>query len=740
MAHEKLIGAIDAFAEQSYGSDHDGGELSRQRGLALDAFQGVVIDEAPEGRSEVSDRSVFETVQWIMPSLMRIFAGGDNIVEFDPEGPEDEEVAEQESNVLNYLVTQKNDWDLIARTWMQDGLVTKNAYCMAFIEEKITPEIERYEGQSEEQIALLLEDDPEIVASEQRIDEDNPEQVTGPDGQPVIDPATGQPLMQPRVIYDIEIKRTKTSKHLRFQVLPPERVRVSESTPDFTLEECDYFEYFERETITDLRKMGLDIPDDLTSDDFAETQEDQSRDALLFGDMDVDTPDPSMRQVVVRNIWIRFDEDEDGIAELQHVIRVGDEILSQNPVSTIPVACLVPFINTHRHNGVSVADLVFDIQRIKTSMLRSGIDSLNLATQPRHAVSTQVKLDDLLNSRPGGVVRLKSGSIPGEGHIMPLPTENTFPYAVQGLEHMDRVIESRVGVNRMFQGIDSSNINDHDRVGQLSTMAAQRVEDIARLYGAGFKRLFRIAHELLIKSGHQEQTIKLRGQWVDVNPSQWRTGRDMRITAPFAAGNKDSLLQRLLVVANIHEKVLASGLPIVDVDDAYNLALEIAKAADLPGSKFFTDPATVPPKEPPPDYTALALEIENKKADNQATETQVDAEIDKYKADLDAQVKQYQVEANTQLQLAIANIKAGNSVDLEKVRANLKVNPIEVEGEQLAVSDAFSATKQAQEQMNETLRQTIDAISDLKQIVNAKKRIVRDSDGRISGVETVSDS
>src|SRR5690606_6273235 len=91
---------------------------------------------------------------------------------------------------------------------------------------------------------------------------------------------------------------------------------------------------------------------------------------------DLDIPDPSMRVVTKRRIWIRFDYDEDGIAELQEVCLVGSTVLSHEQVSTIPVACLVPFINTHRHVGNSVADLVFDIQRIKTVLLRGGLDSL----------------------------------------------------------------------------------------------------------------------------------------------------------------------------------------------------------------------------------------------------------------------------------------------------------------------------------------------------------------------------
>jgi hypothetical protein len=451
----------------------------------------------------------------------------------------------------------------------------------------------------------------------------------------------------------------------------------------------------------------------------------------------MDNTDPTLRQVKVRSIWIRHDYDGDGIAELQKVVLVGREILDHEPASCIPVASIVPFLNTHRHVGISVADLVFSIQQIKTAMLRSGLDSLYLANNPRHAINkNNVSIDDLLVSRPGGVVRVDGP--PGAGDIIPLQTENTFPYAQQGLQHMDSVIESRVGVSRMFTGIDASAMigqNSYNAIGQLSTMASQRVEQIARICGHGIETLFRIAHELVIKSGHSMDSIRLRGQWVEIDPTQWRTGRDMRVVAPYAAGNKDSLLQRLMIHMQIHEKALASGLPIVQQDDTYELALMVASATDVSGDKIYTDPRTVQPPEPPPDYTAMALEIENKKANNQATDTQVDAEIDKYKADLDAQVKQYQVEANAQLQLALANIKAGNTVDLEKVRANLKVNPIELEGEQIAVSDAFKATKEANEAMAETMQATIGALQEVMRKQSAPIKVIRDKSGKITGKE-----
>ncbi len=438
-----------------------------------------------------------------------------------------------------------------------------------------------------------------------------------------------------------------------------------------------------------------------------------------------------MKQVIVRHVWVRHDYDEDGIAELQRVILVGNNVLFREETTTIPVACIVPYVNTHRHIGESVGDLVFDIQRIKTQILRSGLDSLYLSTNPRHVVSENINIDDLLISRPGGVVRTTNGARPGDGEILPLITENVFPIAQEGLRHMDSVVEARVGVNRIFQGIDEGNLNQHDRVGQLSTMAAQRVEDVARLFGAGFKRLFKIAHELVIKSGHKAQALKLRGEWFDVDPSQWKTGRDMQVVAPFAAGNKDALLDRLLIHKQIHAEALQAGLPIVTPDDSYKLALMIAEASDVTGTNIYTDPQDIPPPPEEPDPTMIALEVENKKVDNQAIDSERDATLDKYKADLEAQTRKELANLNAEVQVALAQLKEGQQINVEKVKANLKVNPIETENGQLGVSEAFQTTQEQTQALAETLTA---AIQELKSLSGPKK-VVRDKQGKVTGVE-----
>ena len=612
------------------------------------------------------------------------------------------------------------------------------------MEEKLQPEIEKYEGQTEEQITMLLDDEVEIVEQKQYDDPEDEGSLINPETQ---EPAQTEeeatqamqlytalgvkPVIEFAQLYDIKIRKVKAKQCLAFKVLPPERCKVGKDTTSFTLDGANYFEYWDETTISDLRKDGFDVEDDISDDSTADTQEDFSRDERLETTRDMDSTDPSMRQVQVRHIWIRFDYDEDGIAELQYVVRVGNTILKREEVSRIPVSSIVPFIATHRHQGYSVTDLTFDIQRIKTKILRSGLDSLELALNPGHVISKKVTIDDMLTSRAGRIVRLKEGAIPGEGHVMPLTTEFVFPAAQAGLAHMDTVTESRVGVSKQFQGIDSGANNDYNRIGQLSTMASQRIELIARIFGNGIERLFSLAHELIIKSGHQAESIKLRGKWIEFDPKQWRTGRDMRVVAPFSAGNKDSLLQRLLLISTIHEKALAGGLKIVDQEDAYNLALEIASAADVPGDRLFTDPATVEDEPEKPDPTMIALEIEGQKVENQAKNDQLDAEASKYSTDTDAQIKKYQTDVQAQTAIALAQIKAGDQVNLETVKANLRDIPINTTNNAVTeLSGMVTEMNQVFTESIQTLTKALEAVDDK---VDAERELIRDEQGRPIG-------
>ena len=328
-----LIAAIDDSDNRSYGSNLSNltAELSAQRALNIQYYLGDNVDPAPEGQSNVIDRTVFETVQWILPSLCRIFANGDDVVTLQPISGQDVDQAKQESAYLNWLIINKHPWFEIFLEWATDCLLTKNGYILVYRDNKQTVEIEKYTDQTMQGVSFLLQDpNVQVIESQEHIAQDlPPEPVMGSQG-PIMD-ANGQPMTQPAKLYDLSIRRMGDKKELCIRVLPPERVKVDQRSYSWRVnEDCNYFEYWEETTLSELREQGYDIPTDIADDPEIYTQEDYARDQ--FGERRLERykpSDPSMRRVKARMIWIRVDYDGDGKAELLQILRVGRRIPSQ---------------------------------------------------------------------------------------------------------------------------------------------------------------------------------------------------------------------------------------------------------------------------------------------------------------------------------------------------------------------------------------------------------------------------
>jgi hypothetical protein len=250
--HDALLKAIDSASEDAYGSDTQS-VIGQKRTKALEYYFGLNINPAPEGRSQVVDRSVYETVSVILPSLVRIFASsGETICKAMPIGPGDEQAAEQTTAVLNHYVTGLNNWEQIAADWIFDALLLANGYCLPYWDESETVIRERYDGQSDDQVAELLAD-KEVTVVEHSQEEDEqataeaqqayaqaiqqyqamlaqrPPDMPGQPPQPVPPPPESpQPVMK----HDLLIERAERDETLCIKVLAPEHTRVATSTPD----------------------------------------------------------------------------------------------------------------------------------------------------------------------------------------------------------------------------------------------------------------------------------------------------------------------------------------------------------------------------------------------------------------------------------------------------------------------------------------------------------------------------
>lgn len=750
MDEAALIAAIDDSDNRAYGSNLSNltAELSAERALNIDLYLGKNVDPAPEGQSNVIDRTVFETVQWILPALCRIFANGDDIVTLLPDNPGDVAQAAQESAYLNWLVTQKNDWFSLFLEWATDACLTKNAYFLVYKDRQRKVEIERYQNQTKEGIAFLLQD-PQVTIIESREFQapDLPPEPVLMNGEPLIDGATGQPMMRPAMLYDVVVRRAETSDDVCIRTLPPERVKVDQRAFSWRIDErCNYFEYWEETTLTEIREQGFNVPDDVADDPEIYTQEDYARDQYGERRLERYKPsDPSMRRVKARMIWIRVDYDGDGVAEILQIMRIGRRILSLEEVSRIPVASGVSTPLPHRHIGISIGDITRDLQIIKTVLLRQGLDNLYLANNPQKIANEEfVNIDDALISRPGGVIRATDIN-----QIRYEEIPFVFPQAIEGLNYIDQVRQNRTGVSNNFQGVDSALLSNLQpgTVSQVSSMAAERVVQIARVMAFAIEDLFAIVHQQVLMLGHKRQTLQLKGQWIDVDPGGWKKRNKFRIAVAFSAGNKDAQLARLGMIAAKQMEALEAKVPVCTPENYYNTLTEMTKAADFSSpSMFWTDPKQIPAPPPQPAPELMKQQMQNQSEERikgaelmqQEVESQRRAAIERYGIDSKFGWELIRAQIDHENEVNLSQVKAHQATEAEGLRnqlgeaaAGVKALPTVIQRTHEAIDQHGQVMGEMAGKLGEVFNQATHAIK----VATGQRRIRKNAKGEIEGVD-----
>jgi hypothetical protein len=624
---DKQLGAIlDAEKADSLSSQR-ASRLASEREQAMAYYQGD-MDDMPtvEGRSKAVSTDVFDTIEGMLPDLLEIFAGGDEVVRFDPVGPEDVPMAEQETQYVNHVFLQKNAGFLVLYSMIKDALLSKVGIVKVHWEEKEDEEQETFLDQPEDVFALVqAKPDVEII-----------EHTANPDGT-----------------HDFTVRHRKSYGCAKVEPVPPEEFGISRRAR--SVRDASYCFHEVSKSQQDLIDAGYDADEIRKLPTYGQETglEENARDTIeenanAGGDSSLNT---AMRPIRITEHYIRMDYDGKG-TRLYRVTTGGEscKVLTFNgeksvvPVDFMPFAAMTPVIVTHRFFGRSIADLVMEIQRIKTALLRALLDNAYLAVNPITEVSEEnasaTTIDDLLVRRPGGLVRTKrNGGIniiehPGVG-------DDVFPL----FEYQDQVREWRTGITRQGQGMDPNVLNNQSATAaaQLYSAAKARLRLIARIFAeTGIKDLFWLLHGTIRKNASQQETVQLSNNWVTVDPRSWKTRNDLTISVGLGTGSKQEQLAGVQLLIGAQEKALANGLTnLVSVQNLYNSAKKLTRlVGEKDPGQFFTDPATAPPPEPKPDPEMVKiqgqLEIEKiqAQADIANTDKKLQADLSKIAAEL----------------------------------------------------------------------------------------------------------
>lgn len=663
MNNSELLSIIAVHRDSSLGAEDT--ELTIDRAAALDHYYGRPYGDEEDGRSQVVSMDLKETLDWIKPALIKIFAQSGNIAEFTPIGEDDEQRAKQETETVNHVIMAKNNGVLLLHDLFHDALLLKNAYCKHYYEETEVISESEYSGLTEDELLQViqeLEQDGEVEIIEQE------------QGVVYLPSQDGTTIEVP--VFEIRVRTTTKEKNYIVEPIPTEEVRVSNRCKGST-QTSPFTEHVTTKTRTELIEMGM--PTDFVNN--LPSRNDEDNDTLtnardtVEDDFQEDSSfnDRSMDEIEYCEAYIRVDFDEDSKAELRKVISVGNKIPPgkewNEVVDCVAITALTPKRVPHRHVGESLDDDIADLQQINTVLKRQMLDNIYRINSTEKVVNDRVDMDDALRSEAGNVIRIE-GDAEVQSALMYTKPQSIVADILPAIDMINKDKEGRTGINETNTSLDPNVLKDVNNKVYLEGVAkaSQKVEMIARLLAEGVKEVCLRVHELLIKHQDKEMSYKLNGQYVSVNPQEWKTRTDMRITVGLGTGTEEEKRMKLSAFSSEQERMMQFGL--VGPQQAYNLFEDIGRSlgSETP-EKYVMKPGS-------PEHQQF-MQASQKDEPNPL------AEAEQVKGQINMQVKQFESDSKERIELERANLERYKA----QIEAEHKARDLDLRERDLAVRE-----------------------------------------------------
>jgi hypothetical protein len=685
MTEEELQGVISAeiYDAISFIDDDIGGN----RALATGYYYGAPFGDEEDGRSQVVSMDVRDTVQGILPSLMRIFFGPERVVEFMPQGAEDIQNAEQATDYVDFIFKRDNPGFKILHSAFKDALVRKCGIVKYWWDESVVVSAESF-SMLDEQSMMMLVENPDVEISAVR-------EYPVPGMEPMNE---AQAIMTPPpMMYDVEIKRRIKTGKVRIESLPPEEFLIDRRAK--SIDEATFVGHRTMKTVSDLVAMGYDYDEMVEAsgngNDFDNNQEYQARNPFAVISTS-NNGDPSSKSVLYIEGYLKVDFDGDGIAEMRRICTIGtsNKVIRNEIVSERQFADFCPDPEPHTFFGMCPADVVMDIQRIKSNVQRGILDSLAQAIHPRTAiVEGQANMEDVLNTEVGAVIRMRA-----PGMVQPFTTPFVGQAAFPMLDYLDDIKQTRTGISKAAAGLDADALQSTTKAAVSATVNAahQHIEMIARIFAeTGLRKLFTGILKLVVENQDRARMIRLRNTFVPIDPRSWDSNMDVIVNVGVGDGTIEDRINILNQVAMRQEMLIKEtgpNNPVVSIQQYTNTLTKMLQLAGIKDSQNYFNqlPADFqlpepPPPKPTPEEMLAQVQAQSIQADieKKAAELQLDREKalladdrERDRIEQDGILRRYELELKYGVQIQSAEINAAMNKDRELIRQQAAMSPV----------------------------------------------------------------
>ena len=625
--------------------------LSSLREYYREPYEG---DDELDGWSTIVTSEVQDTVEWVLPELLDVFTSTDKAVEFEPRKAQDVQGAEQATDTCNYVFYQQNNGFLTLYTAFKDALMVQNCAVMWRTETEQVKDRQQVRGVPIEVLAMLVDQGYKIDES-----------------APVYGPA--QPL------FNANLSLVRDKKIVKVEAFPPDQLLIKSDWNSPLLSKCPYVCRMLEVTLSDLRQMGFKnvTAQDLRTSERRESVAEEYREQQHGDFDDDDLGDESQTTGWLRIEFVLVDKDGDGIAERQIIYRLDEKILSREDCDDVQIATASPILNTHNWSGVSLAEIMSDLQRLKTDMTRSMVNAGLLAVNPRKVVLTDsqgspyVDVDDLLDFRIGGVIRQKK-----ENALSVEPSPFTGHQMLPILGYLDEMGQKRTGVSEQQQGLDPNALRPDRTASEVmmtANAAKQRIRLIARIFAEILlKPVFRGIFKLLTDGDMEPIAYRLRGQFVQYDPNEWRDEYDMTINVGLGTGDKQQQAAQFHQLMQMQMSLAQTpfGQMMIQPQNIYATA---SKIVELLGQKnvgdFIGDPQGQPlPKSGPPPQVM----IEQAKMQMQGQMKQME---------MQASAREAELKRQQEAQLEMLRAQAQQATDANRQEMEARQHQLKIQNE-----------------------------------------------------------
>ena len=701
MSDDELIAILRA--EEADATSYYTSELATDQADAMDRYFGAKYGNEVQGRSSVTTHDIEDTINWMMPDLMRVFMSADDLISCNPAAAADEDHVDLAAQYLEHILFVDNPGATIIHDFAFDGLLQRLGVVSVLWQDPRPKVPELLEGVGIEQL-MKLQADPEYKILEH-------DEIAGEGDNP-------QPT------FKLKVQRTPKMGRVHIENIPPEEIALSRRARAFpsanrgTSQSANYVRRKQQRYLADVAREFPDFKEELTSGEGTNAGTEQYTDAdprVLARFQSESVPigregsNHELRKTcefLTEYLWI--DYDEDGIVELRRILRVGNTVLENLAVDDCEFKTWSPIRVAHRAIGRSIADTIIDLQKIRTTIMRLLLDGLSQSLVPRAYINTMMideeGIDDFLDAEVGGTVRGKGAA---QDAISMLISPDVSGPALTTLEYVDQKSEQQSGVTRHSQGIAPDAITKTAAgIDMLQSAAGERIEMVARWLGLALEEVLKRALQLVVNHQDGARWVKIKGKPIDVDPRTWSDEMSVSVHVGQASASRQQQLANLGAIALKQEQSIQVGGPQNPVCDVTKLIYTYSRMTEGMGfrdaGKFWNTPdvakqlldqaAQQPPAEDPKMAEVklkgqIASQELQQKAQAQQQEFQFKTQTAQAESAARAQADQVKAAADQQT----AQIKANNDIQIARQKAA-------IEG-QIAREKLSAGTQLAREKM-----------------------------------------